>query len=502
MCFVACELAHNRHRSPRTKCSLSRPPPLGLGTMNRLKITSSLLVSVLTLLATPHCSSFAPPVNNPSRHSLLYATNNEVKIISSRHSTNNHFVNNSVRSSIDVYSIIDRIGKVTASTLLAITLSFVSLSSPFGSSDSMTSVPAAYATDGAAIGLCLLNKCRLPLAKCILNPNCLANVICINTCNGKPDESGCQIECGNVFENEVVGEFNKCAVSDMTCVPQKADDGSYPIPSKEVLVQSFDTKLWNGRWYISAGQNKLFDTFPCQVHFFTETEPGKFAGKLNWRIQEPDGEFFTRDAVQEFVQDKANPAHLINHDNDYLHYQDDWYIVDYAADDNKEGVPPFAFVYYRGENDAWVGYGGAVVYTREAQLPEVLLPRLREAAKKVDFDFDKDFSLNDNTCKVMQDGERVILREKFAGKMALQTEKQLQQQAVLVRTATVQSLDMTEKTAEKAIQKIEEKAVLFEKELAMDGTFIYLLLLNKYIMLSLCTCHKLTIMIVSTLFYL
>jgi violaxanthin de-epoxidase len=442
-------------------------------------MTASLLVSVLTLLvASPrYCSSFAPPEYNPSSHSLLYATNNnDVKTISSRRSTNNHhFVNiNSGRCSrIDVESIVERIGKATSATLLAITLSFISLSSPF-SSDITTTVPAAYATDGAAIGLCLLNKCRLPLAKCILNPNCLANVICINTCNGKPDESGCQIECGNVFENTVVGEFNKCAVSDMTCVPQKADDGSYPIPSKDVLVQSFDTKLWNGRWYISAGQNKLFDTFPCQVHFFTETEPGKFAGKLNWRIEEPDGEFFTRDAVQEFVQDKANPAHLINHDNDYLHYQDDWYVVDYAADDNKDGVPPFAFVYYRGENDAWVGYGGAVVYTREAQLPEVLLPRLREAAKKVNFDFDKDFTLNDNTCKILQDGERVILREKFAGKMAIQTEKQLQQQAVLVRTATLQSLDMTEKTAEKAIQKIEEKAVLFEKELAMDGTFISL----------------------------
>eukprot|EP00804_Cyclotella_cryptica_P029013 CCRYP_005215-RA/>CCRYP_005215-RA protein AED:0.30 eAED:0.30 QI:0/-1/0/1/-1/1/1/0/268 len=161
----------------------------------------------------------------------------------------------------------------------------------------------------------------------------------------------------------------------------KPDDGSYPVPPKEVLVQSFDTKLWNGRWYITAGQNKLFDTFPCQVHFFTETAPGKFFGKLNWRIEEPDGEFFTRDALQRFVQDPANPAHLINHDNEYLHYKDDWYIVDYAADDNKEGVPPFAFVYYRGENDAWVGYGGAVIYTRDSKLPESLLP-LREAAKK------------------------------------------------------------------------------------------------------------------------
>lgn len=162
-------------------------------------------------------------------------------------------------------NFVEQAGKATTAALLALSLMFSSLpmAGPFQPSP-------ANAADGAAIGLCLLNKCRVPLAKCILNPNCLANVICINSCNGKADETGCQIECGNVFENEAVGEFNKCAVSDMTCVPQKPDDGSYPVPSKDQLVQSFDTKLWNGRWYITAGQNKLFDTFPCQVHFFTE----------------------------------------------------------------------------------------------------------------------------------------------------------------------------------------------------------------------------------------
>jgi violaxanthin de-epoxidase len=144
----------------------------------------------------------------------------------------------------------------------------------------------------------------------------LANVICINTCNGRPDEIDCQIKCGDLFDNAAVAEFNCCAVSDMDCVKQKPDDGSYPVPKPDVPVPRFSTKLWNGRWYITAGQNPLFDTFPCQVHFFTETEPGRFVGKLNWRITEPDGEFFTRDAIQTFVQDKDQPAHLINHDNE------------------------------------------------------------------------------------------------------------------------------------------------------------------------------------------
>jgi len=104
----------------------------------------------------------------------------------------------------------------------------------------------AFASDGKAIGLCLLKQCRLPLLKCITNPNCLANVVCINTCNGKEDETGCQIKCGDIFENPVVGEFNKCAVSDRSCVPQRQDDGSYPVPKDEVREGSGETTRWAG----------------------------------------------------------------------------------------------------------------------------------------------------------------------------------------------------------------------------------------------------------------
>lgn len=375
---------------------------------------------------------------------------------------------NSLKANNEIFN---KIGKGIASTLLAMTLSFNS----FGNPTIFQNVQPANAADGLAIAKCLFKKCQVPLAKCIASPNCLANVICINTCNGKEDEVGCQIKCGDIFENAAVGEFNKCAVSDMDCVPTKPDDGSYPIPPPENVVAKFDTKLWNGRWYITAGQNELFDIFPCQVHFFTETEPGKFFGKLNWRIEEPDGEFFTRDALQRFVQDPNQPGHLINHDNEYLHYEDDWYIIDYAEDDNKEGVPPFAFVYYRGANDAWVGYGGAVVYTRDSKLPEELRPRLREAAKKVKFDFDKDFTVTDNTCTEMSKGEQILLREQFAGKVALQTEKQLQAATVRARSNAVnnvkaQALFVNDEInqVEKAVEILEKKAAEFENEVVKD----------------------------------
>jgi len=336
-------------------------------------------------------------------------------------------------------------------------------------------LPAMAATtsaDSLNIVTCLFQKCQLPLAKCIANPRCLANVVCINTCNGRPDEIDCQIECGNLWENDVVGEFNKCAVSDMSCVPQQQDDGSYPVPRDDQVVPKFDTKLWNGQWYITAGQNKLFDIFDCQVHFFTETEPGKFFGKLNWRIEEPDGEFFTRDALQEFYQDPHQPAHLINHDNEYLHYQDDWWIIDFEYDNNPSGTPPFAFVYYRGSNDAWDGYGGVVVYTRDAALPQSLLPRLRTAAQTVGFDFDRDFTLTDNSCpSELSSSESLLLKEKFAGKVILQTEQQLQAQATRFRGNAANSVkaqklffDQRSEQAQKAFVQLEQNVQDFEKE--------------------------------------
>jgi len=343
---------------------------------------------------------------------------------------------------------------------------------------SLSSVSApALAADSSAIVGCLFTKCQVPLTKCIANPKCLANVACINTCNGRPDEIGCQIKCGDLFENSVVGEFNKCAITTMGCVPQKQDAGEYPVPSPENLVSSFDTKLFSGRWYISAGQNPLFDTFPCQVHFFENPKPGVIFGKLNWRIQEPDGEFFTRDAVQRFVQDKKQPALLMNHDNDYLHYQDDWYIVDYEYDDNADGVPPFAFVYYRGSNDAWDGYGGAVVYTRAAAMPESIIPRLRVAAQKVGMDFDKDFALTDNSCPTEpSEGEKIIMRERFAGNVVLQSERQLQAQATLLRgnaanviTDETKLVGSELQQATKAVTRLEQRLVDFEKEIVKDA---------------------------------
>lgn len=292
---------------------------------------------------------------------------------------------------------------------------------------------SAYAADTVAVGKCLIKSCKKELAQCILNPKCLANVVCLNLCNGRKDEPECQIKCGDQFENDVVGTFNSCAVSQKKCVPQKQNEGLYPPPSPQSLVKQFDTSIMNGRWYISAGLNKAFDTFDCQVHFFNSPSPGLFFAKLNWRVTEPDGEFFTKNAVQRFVQDPKNPAHLINHDNEYLHYKDDWYVLDYEPDD-------FVLVYYMGSNDAWDGYGGAFVYSRAPTIRPELIPRLEAAVERMGLKYKwSDFVLTDNTCKPEAESP-TILREKYATRLLITEEQQLQEQLTAARNAAVNNL--------------------------------------------------------------
>ncbi|KAF6166356.1 hypothetical protein GIB67_034907 [Kingdonia uniflora] len=292
-------------------------------------------------------------------------------------------------------------------------------------------IPSAVAVDALKTCSCLLKECRVELAKCIANPSCAANIACLQTCNNRPDETDCQIKCGDLFANRVVDEFNECAVSRKKCVPQKSDVGEFPVPDPAVLVKSFNIGDFTGKWYITSGLNPTFDAFDCQLHEF-HTEANKLVGNLSWRIRTPDTGYFTRTAVQKFVQDSLRPGILYNHDNEFLHYQDDWYILSSKIENKPDD---YVFVYYRGKNDAWDGYGGAFVYTRNNVLPESIVPELERATKNVGRDFST-FIRTDNTCgpepplverleKTVEQGERTIIREveEIEGEVEKEVEK-------------------------------------------------------------------------------
>ena len=334
--------------------------------------------------------------------------------------------------------------------------------------------PALAATDGAAIGKCLLQKCQAPLARCVADPVCTANLVCIQTCTGKSelDEANCQIKCGDEFSNQVVADFTKCAVSDKSCVPQRPDDGSWPVPKTEALVTSFSPEKFTGPWYISAGLNTAFDTFDCQLHRFESPADNKLVGNLQWRIKDPVAgtNFVTRYAVQEFVQDPKVPGILYNHDNEFLHYQDDWYIL-------AERDEAYVVVYYRGSNDAWDGYGGAVVYSREPKLAKKYYAEIDESLQRIGLKF-KDFTLTDNSCRVAEtkleelEADLVFVETKVASGLA-STErgfvKELSKDVVSLETGIAKGARAVVREAAKDLEAVEQEAVRDEQQL--EGFF-------------------------------
>ncbi|KAI3969046.1 hypothetical protein MKW92_045564 [Papaver armeniacum] len=278
-------------------------------------------------------------------------------------------------------------------------------------------VPSAGAVDALKACGCLLKECRYFQTHL---QSYAANVACLQTCNNRPDETECQIKCGDLFENRVVDEFNEYAVSRKKCVPQKLGVGEFPVPDPYALVKKFNIEDSTGKWYITSGLNPTFDAFDCQLHDF-HTEANKFVGNLSWRIRTPDGGFFTRTATQKFVQDPVQPGVLYNHDKEFLHYQDDWYILSSKIENNADD---YVFVYYRGRNDAWDGYGGAFLYTRSSVLPDSIVPEIERAAKSVGRDFNT-FMKTDNTCgpepPLVERIERTV--EEIEGEIESEVEK-------------------------------------------------------------------------------
>lgn len=89
-------------------------------------------------------------------------------------------------------------------------------------------LPAALAADNASVGSCVLRNCQAALAGCLGDAVCLENLVCLQQCSGRPDETECQIKCGDKYDDKAIGVFNTCAVSEKKCVPQRVDEGESP----------------------------------------------------------------------------------------------------------------------------------------------------------------------------------------------------------------------------------------------------------------------------------
>ena len=60
-----------------------------------------------------------------------------------------------------------------------------------------------------------------------------------------------QIRCGDLYNNEAVIAFNACAVTEHNCVPQRVDDVAFPVPTDDMLDNSFDLKDFEV-WHLTS----------------------------------------------------------------------------------------------------------------------------------------------------------------------------------------------------------------------------------------------------------
>ena len=188
---------------------------------------------------------------------------------------------------------------------------------------------------------------------------------------------------------------------------------------------------------------------------------------------EPDGEFVTRKAIQTFDQDPKAPGILYNHDNEYLHYEDDWYILDW---DTSKAGEEFILVYYRGRNDAWDGYGGAVLYTRAEATPPAIIPRVKAASEKAGLNWGK-FVLTDNSCKASPDAKDLLrLREQFAKKELVLGEEalaaQLTNERAIIGGAIVNEEQVLAQGLGRTLTRLEKNVEAFESELSRDAAAV------------------------------
>ncbi|KAL6771508.1 VDE1 [Auxenochlorella protothecoides x Auxenochlorella symbiontica] len=333
----------------------------------------------------------------------------------------------------------------------------------------------SLAADMVKTGTCLLQKCQPELARCLIDGECVENLVCLQVCNGKDDESGCQVKCADRYKNDIIDKFNACAITSGGCVPQKIEKDTWKAPPASAIDRAFDPELFQGRWYITAGLNPLFDVFDCQEHFFASPSPGSLYGKIRWRIPKGSSDFIERSTMQRFVQDPGNPGVLYNHDNEYLHYEDDWYVVGWEPDS-------YAFIVYKGQNDAWKGYGGATVYTRDSSFPPELTNKMRELASQAGLKWEE-FKLTDNSCgphppqrggmtdfeREMDDLARDEARQGLASFSRGLTV--IEQRAERAERDIAQSVVGLEKTLQDEFYEAEKQLASIEKQFSASGGF-------------------------------
>lgn len=277
-----------------------------------------------------------------------------------------------------------------------------------------TLVEYAFASNGGGMS-CVAENCAGKLSKCLSDGNCSRGMGCFVKCaamdyivsSSKNAQGLCQARCMDLHESSVFNDFAHCAMTQNKCIDPIPADLRYPplptdIADQRLLKDVASTanelkKLFRGRWYNSAGLNRAYDTFDCQMHRFypTSNPTSEFViadATFAYRVPLDNGHFFTKKGLKRLelvskdessgiafpsekkwgvdvfpindsgldVQSSEQYQLQLTLRPDVLNYKDNWSILSYS-NDKRNG---YIVVAYRGTNSATEGYGGLNVYTR------------------------------------------------------------------------------------------------------------------------------------------
>mmetsp|Transcript_37875 Transcript_37875/g.83381 ORF Transcript_37875/g.83381 Transcript_37875/m.83381 type:complete len:170 (-) Transcript_37875:733-1242(-) len=123
------------------------------------------------------------------------------------------------------------------------------------------------------------------------------------------------------------------------------------------------------------------------------------------------------------------------------------------------GAP--AFPLYGFSNDAWDGYGGAVVYSRDPIFPKKYEKEIAEAVAKVGVKW-SDFQLTDNSCRAAEsrleeiENDLIFVETKVAGNLQVVT-RNIGDEIQLLEKAALKEAEIIEKEIEKDVIQAEKE---------------------------------------------
>jgi len=248
---------------------------------------------------------------------------------------------------------------------------------------------------------CMTFHCALQIGACFFDQQCFDAIMCMQECDGRPDEFQCQFTCEMTLgmDNEHFSDLINCMAKN-DCFPEVPPDGHCLAGPEDCVegIEDFDTIY--GDWWVVRGVNcgqegwpGSYDWYPCQHGRFVLVEDDwvnntTYCGGSN-SVCETDIIVTIPKATlpsSGYIRLDYGPA-----DAPLLPQVEKWYVVSWPE-------PDYMFVFWCGENPA-LTYNGGYVLSRKRNIDD-MLPETEAVFRQLVADKGLDYDLmcpSDNT---------------------------------------------------------------------------------------------------------